>query len=206
VAYQEQDRPDIPLETEALYRAYGRTVERWASRLGGPSSDLEDVVQEVFLKVDRLLPSFRGEAKVTTWLYRITENVAGHARRKQRWRRWLWGGGDDAAGAPANLAALDRARAARGPAEALEARETARLVYRILDDLPEKYRVVLILFEIDGMSGEEIAERTGHKLATVWVHLHRARERFLARMRAVAPGEVRALEELRAATAEEGAR
>jgi DNA-directed RNA polymerase specialized sigma24 family protein len=52
-------------------------------------------------------------------------------------------------------------------------------VYRILDRLTDKYREVLILFELEGASGEQIAALTGRKLATVWVHLHRARRQFL---------------------------
>src|SRR5262249_44087441 len=50
-----------------LYRAHAQTVARWASRLGGPAIDVEDVVQEVFLVVQRRLREFRGEAEITTW-------------------------------------------------------------------------------------------------------------------------------------------
>jgi RNA polymerase sigma-70 factor (ECF subfamily) len=161
---------EVPLEVGALYRAHAGRVAHWASRLGGPAIDLEDVVQEVFLTVHRLLPGFRGDAKVSTWLFRITENVVRHRRRKERWRRWLGG-----------AAEAERVASARPtPVEELERRQTAERVYRVLDRLPEKYRAVLILFEIDGASGEEIAQLTGTRLETVWVQLHRARKLFLA--------------------------
>ena len=56
-----------------------------------------------------------------------------------------------------------------------------------LSRLPEKYRTVLVLFELEGLSGEDVAALTGTKLATVWVHLHRARAAFLAQMERQAP-------------------
>jgi RNA polymerase sigma-70 factor (ECF subfamily) len=71
------------------------------------------------------------------------------------------------------------------PVDALEQRQSAESVYRILDRMPHKYRTVLILFELEEMSGEEIAVLTGLKPATVWVHLHRARARFLCEMKRV---------------------
>jgi len=149
-------------------------VACWASRLAGPTLEVEDLVQEVFLIVHQLLPSFRGDAQVTTWLYRITENVVRHRRRRERMRRWLFGGRSEAA------ATLPSTRPS--PAEDFERRQASELVYRVLDGMAHRYRTVLILFEIDGRSGEEVAELTGAKLATVWVWLHRARGQFLRRL------------------------
>jgi RNA polymerase sigma-70 factor (ECF subfamily) len=158
----------------ALYRAHADRVAAWAHRLGGPGVDVEDVVQEVFLTAHRLWSGFRGEAKPTTWLFRITANVVRHRRRKERWRRWLGGSAGDVAGQIG----------ADGPTpiEALEQKEAARLVYAALDALPEKYRTVLVLFEIEGHAGEEVAELLGVKLATVWVWLHRGRKLLLERL------------------------
>src|SRR5262249_11046146 len=75
----------------SLYEADAGLVERWATRLAGTGLDAEDVVQEVFLVVQRRLPEWRGDAKITSWLYRITERVVLRQRRKQRARRWLRG-------------------------------------------------------------------------------------------------------------------
>jgi len=156
------------LEVGALYRAHAQRVAAWASRLAGPSHDVEDMVQEVFLTVQRLLPGFRREAQVTTWLFRITFNVVRHRRRKERWRRWF--------GSVEEAGALACGRP--GPSEELERREAAALVYRALDRLSERYRTVIILFEIEGLPGEKVAELMGAKLATVWVWLHRGRAAF----------------------------
>jgi RNA polymerase sigma-70 factor, ECF subfamily len=165
---------DVPLDVDALYRAHAQRVACWAARLAGPSLDVEDLVQEVFLTVHRLLPSFRGEARVTTWMFRITENVVRHRRRKERFRRWLGGSSTDVAGHVPSPRPT--------PVEELERRQAAETVYRVLDTLPEKYRTVLVLFELEEYSGEEIAQLTGQKLATVWVWLHRARAQFLAKL------------------------
>jgi RNA polymerase sigma-70 factor (ECF subfamily) len=169
---------DLPAaaDLDNLYRAYAATVARWAGHLGGPGADVEDLVHEIFLVVERRLAEFRGEAKVTTWLYRITDRVVRARRRKDRFRRWF---------GQTRQADLIRALSPTPltPVEELERRRDAETVYRILDRLPEKYRAVLILFELEGVSGEEIAARTGRKLATVWVHLHRARGRFLEEMK-----------------------
>jgi RNA polymerase sigma-70 factor (ECF subfamily) len=169
------------LTLEAVYRAHAQRVARWAARLGGPTLDAEDVVQEVFLVVHRLLPSFRGDAELTTWLYRITENVVRHRRRKERLRRWL-------GGAPE---ALEAEAGPETPAEDLERREARRLVYRVLDGMGEKYRTVLILFELEGLPGDEVARLMDARPATVWVWLHRARSQFLAGLERVERDEAR---------------
>ncbi len=155
-----------------MYRDHATAVARWAARLGGPGIDVEDVVQDVFLTAHRLLPGFRGEAKITTWLFRITQNQVRHRRRKERWLRLVPGSAD-------NL--LDRL-AAKGPTpiEDLERRQAAHTVYQVLDGLNEKYRTAFILFEIEKLSGEEIATMLEQKISTIWVWLHRARAHFLA--------------------------
>ncbi len=158
---------------DGLYRAHAATVARWVAHLGGPRLDVEDAVHEVFLVVGKRLPEFRGDAKITTWLYRITERVVRGGRRRERLRRWLdfvRRGDVERALSPPKLT----------PVEELERRQSREVVYRVLDRLAEKYRRVLVLFELEELSGEEIAALTGIKLATVWVHLHRARALFLA--------------------------
>jgi len=68
------------------------------------------------------------------------------------------------------------------PIEELERQQARAAVYRVLDRLGEKYRSLLILFELEGLSGEDIAALTGIKISTVWVRLRRARLSFLAEL------------------------
>jgi RNA polymerase sigma-70 factor (ECF subfamily) len=168
---------------DVIYRDNVQRVARWAGWLCRSSGDVEDVVQEVFLTAYRLLPEFRGDAQVATWLYRLTANAARHHHRKRVRRQWLQLG----------VRALTADEPpAPSPQESLESSRELRLVREALDGLPEKYRTVLILSRLEGLSGEQIAELTETKLATVWVRLHRARaelaERFgKLRHRTIAP-------------------
>ena len=166
---------ETTLELGAVYRAYAPRVARWAGRLGGPSLDAEDTVQEVFLVVQRRLVEFRGDAELSTWLFRITENVVCQRRRKERLRRWLRGSAEEVAGE------LDAG--APSPIEVIERGQAAAYVYRILDGMTESYRTALTLFELEGLSGEQIAALTGTSVEAVWVRLHRARAQFLDRMK-----------------------
>src|SRR5688572_3796878 len=136
---------DVPLELGALYRAHAPTVARWAERLAGPSLDVEDLVQDVFLIVRAKLHRFRSSARMTTWLYGITQNVVRQQRRRLRWRQWLGGSATDVAG--------DVEATGPTPLEELERQRALRHVYRILDGMSEKLRTVFILFELERLSG-----------------------------------------------------
>jgi RNA polymerase sigma-70 factor (ECF subfamily) len=156
-----------------LYGAYADDVRRWVPRLVGPSVDAEDVVHEVFIVVQRRLHQFRGDAKFTTWLYRITAFVALRQLRQQRLRGVAGGLGNEG---PDELPSPDPS-----PCERLEQKQTAEGVHEALAGLDSKHRDVLVLFELDGHNGEEVADLTSTQLSTVWVRLHRGRARFRKR-------------------------
>ena len=160
-----------------VYRRHASDVARWAGRLGGPRIDVDDVIQEVFIIAARRLAEFRGEAKLTTWLFRITDRVVRNHRRWARVRRILT---RLTAEHGESLEADDA-----GPLETLERKADARDAYRILDELPEKYRRVLILFELEELPSDEIAGLLGARVETIRVWLHRARRLFLERQQAL---------------------
>lgn len=168
---------------ESIYRAHVKTVSRWAMRLLGPSHDFEDVVQEVFLVVRRRLPEFRGEAEITTWLYEITVRVARDSRKRARWWSWITGRGQSPSRGRNQANFIPTAETPEDPQALLEARERTRVLYQLLDELGEAYRTTFILYELEGLSGEQIATITGAELGTVWVRLSRARRKFIQRMR-----------------------
>lgn len=159
-----------PSSFPEAYRDYAQTAARWARQLGGCDIDVEDVVQEVFLVVSRRLSGFRGEARFSSWLFEITRKIVANHRRRQRWRFWRSGNQQSLASAPSHL--LD-------PAAELEQRQAVAFFYRALDKLPEKYRTVLVLYEIEGLSTQEIADLRDLNLSTVKVQLARSREGFL---------------------------
>jgi RNA polymerase sigma-70 factor, ECF subfamily len=163
-----------PASFEEIYRAYADTTARWAQQLGGAGVDSDDIVQEVFIVVSRQLGRFRGDARLSTWLFEITRKIAANHRRRHRWRFWHAGRRHDADSEPSQRPAPD--------AE-LERRQTLEQLYRVLDQLPDKYRTVLVLYEIEGMSTQEIADLRQLNLSTVRVQLARARESFGKRYR-----------------------
>jgi RNA polymerase sigma-70 factor (ECF subfamily) len=137
--------------------------------------DVEEVVQDVFMVVSRRLPSYRPHARLTTWLYRITDNVVRHHRRRAWIRRWLVLPGKDLA---------ERTPGPwRSPLEDAEQRQIQQRVYGILDSMNARYRAALILLELEGVSGREAADCMGiQKLDNLWVIAHRARQDFARRL------------------------
>lgn len=153
-----------------LYRLYRNEVARNLHRMLGPGrGDLEDVLQEVFIEVFRSIPRFRGDARVSTWLYRVCVNVALQRLRKRKRR--------------AEVSADEVAEEAthETPERELDARRRLDAVYRILDELSPKKRVVFILHEIEGREPKEIAGIVGAPVLTVRTRLHYARKEFYAR-------------------------
>jgi RNA polymerase sigma-70 factor (ECF subfamily) len=180
------------LDLETVYRTYGERVSRWAARLAGPGFDLEDIVHDIFLVVQRRLPEFRGEAKLSTWLYEITVRVV-QARRRQRRRRWPWPFGRTASGEPNEEgAAVDPRDQGMSALDALERREATAALHRFLDALDEKYRTAVILFELEGLPCREIAQLTGTSVENVWARVSRGREKLIQAFAAAeAEGEER---------------
>ena len=162
-----------PLDFSRVYEAWFEPCLRWLRALGIPDADLEDVGQEVFVVVRRKLGAFEGD-KLAPWLYRIAARTASDHRRRA-WFRRLW-----TRGARVELDGL--ASGAAGPAELLERREAARLLDGVLAAMSDKRRVAFSLYEIEGYSGEEIAQLLAVPVATVWTRLHHARKEFLARV------------------------
>lgn len=148
-----------------LFRRHRADVARLAYRMLGTSTDLEDVVQEVFLQVHKSLGDFRGQAKFSTWLHRVTVNVVLMNRRAARSRPVF---------APESTTELELEANTR-PDE-----ETARLrrleaFRRVLDRLPEKKRTVFVLHEIEGLAPADIAQIVDAPVLTVRTRLFYAR-------------------------------
>jgi RNA polymerase sigma-70 factor (ECF subfamily) len=161
----------------AIYDEHVSFVWKALRKLGVRESDLPDAVQDVFLVVHRKLPEFEGRSKVSTWLFGIAMRVARDRQRLAHVRRQV---GDE----EAVLAFADES--ADVGAEA-ERRQATAILEAILDTLPIDQRAVFTLFEIDGMSGDDIAELLSIPLGTVYSRLRLARDAFqrsVARIRA----------------------
>ena len=162
---------DPRAEFRAIYDAWFDDVSRWIRALGGLEADRDDVVQEVFLVVRRRLKDFDG-VNVAGWLYRITSRQVRDFRR----RAWV-----------KHIFTRRRAQepdvlphGGSGPAGALERKEEQRVLYTLLGKMAEARRTAFVLFEIEGLSGDEIARIQDIPLNTVWTRLHHARREFFA--------------------------
>jgi RNA polymerase sigma-70 factor, ECF subfamily len=163
-------------EREALgefYRLYRPEVVRNLHRVLGPGrGDLEDVLQDVFIEVFRSIGRFRGDSKLSTWLYRVCVNVALQRLRK---RKRLSEVPHDSIGE--NVPESTNNHTPEGD---LDAQRRLKAVYTILDRLSPKKRVVFILHEIEGREPKEIADIVGAPVLTVRTRLHYARKEFYA--------------------------
>lgn len=156
---------------DELYRLWFRDVCRWSRALGGLDADVEDIAQEVFLVVRRKLDDFDGQHP-RAWLYGITRRAVSDHRRRAWVRRVL----------QPFEALLDLPSRAAGPSEVLRQNEELRTLSTFLSRLSPVRRTAFVLFEIEGYSGEEIAELEGVPLNTVYSRLHYARRDFLAQL------------------------
>jgi len=154
--------------------AFGELVDRYKDlvyglvyRLTSDRSQVDDLAQDVFLKVHRGLPYFRGEARLSTWIYRIVQNVCFQARSRRMPEISL--DGQDA----------DRPRREPGSVDGsfadLELRDRLE---KAIAQLPDQYRVLIAAHYLQGMQYEALAESLNIPLGTVKTHLHRAKRRL----------------------------
>jgi RNA polymerase sigma-70 factor (ECF subfamily) len=147
-----------------LWRTYYPIAGAFLRKMGVRDPDLEDTCQNVFVQMVRYLPEFRGESDLKTWLYRICLSESRELQRKGRLRRILLG---ILAAEPQRTAGLE-----------LSEGVARRRVQEALDRLKPHERSVFVLYEMEGLRGEQIAAIEGCPVATVWRRLHYARAAF----------------------------
>ena len=175
-----------PENFEALVREHQGLVFRTLTRLTGSGVQVEDLAQEVFLRLYRALPEFRGDAAVSTYLYRIVVNVAQDEWKRRRKERGVMASApavstmedEGDAGWIESFAGDELAEHARNPEQRMEDAEMQAAVEAALGELPEMERAVLVLYHQEEMSYEGIAAALGLPINTVRTHLHRGRKRL----------------------------
>ena len=161
---------------EALVVKYQRRIARHVARFIKSADDVEDVVQDVFVRAYRGLASFRGDSQFYSWLYRIASNAALNHLRRASDDVLL---GDDAPDERTSEFAPGVSDAAQ-PDRTLMAEQIADAVQRALAKLQPQLAEALMLFEVDKKSYAEIAEMLHIPIGTVRTRIFRARE-FIAR-------------------------
>lgn len=160
---------------DRLYRDHVDLIYRFANRLCGETEAAKDLVQETFLNAYRGFSKFRGEAQVSTWLYAIASRACMRMRRRRK-------------GAPERELSLDEfVPTSEGefrlqipveglsPEEALENKELRQALDTAINKLPGKYKMVLVLRDMEGVSAKEVGTIMGLNERAVKSRLHRAR-------------------------------
>jgi RNA polymerase sigma-70 factor (ECF subfamily) len=175
----DQGTPDF----RTIYASYHPRIFRYLTRLVG-QSEAEDLTQEVFLRVNKGLPDFKGDAKLSTWIYRIATNVATDRIRSRASQESRSG---KAIPLDEQLVEEDvDLKGDRKPSLEKQAmrEEMSSCVQNYINSLPESYRVPVTLSEIGGLTNKEIAGILGLTMETVKIRLHRGRAKLKEKLEA----------------------
>jgi RNA polymerase sigma-70 factor (ECF subfamily) len=150
-----------------LVLRWERPIYALAYRTLGREEDARDVCQETFLRAFRALPAFRGQAKFSSWLYRIALNLCRDWLRRERRAAVIQ---------PLDTVDPPQLTAATGASESVEdlvaRKDLARVVERMMERLPDEQRTTIILKEYHGLTFQEIADLMGCPLSTVKTRLY----------------------------------
>ncbi|HET7876103.1 MAG TPA: RNA polymerase sigma factor [Methylomirabilota bacterium] len=156
------------LDFQRVYDEFQARIRRYLARLAG-AAEADDLTQETFARVSHALAGFRGEAALSTWIYRIATNVALDRARSPGFQLQAH------AAEPEALAALGTAPTIE---QDVARQEMSECVRDYVDQLPPDYRTVVVLSELEELPDREIAEILGISLETAKIRLHRARARL----------------------------
>jgi len=160
-----------------LVRAYERRVHTLVLRMLGNVAEAEDVAQEVFVQVFKAIGTFRGDSKLSTWIYRIAINLCKNRVKYLKVRHTAQqdelGDAEEKGAlggtARANVGAMDR------PDEIVSGKQVEQIVQRAIVELEPTFRECLVLRDVEELSYEQIEEITGLPIGTVKSRIHRAR-------------------------------
>jgi RNA polymerase sigma-70 factor, ECF subfamily len=168
--------PPASITPEQVFRDYAPRIYHIARRLLGNDADAEDVTQDVLLQVVRKLDTFRGDSALATWLHRVTVNAALAHRQKRASRQK-----HETADSVDSLIDTQPGPVRRwnvSPDEHALAAEQHELIERAIAKLPDPFRDVYVLADVEELPNNEIADMLGLSLPAVKSRLHRARLRM----------------------------
>jgi len=169
--FTDSSPPRPRLTVAEVHARHGEFIYKSLYRMGVRSPHLEDVYQEVFLVVHRRLDSYAGHCAITTWLFEVCFRVAAGYRRRAHFRREQL--------VPDASAVTFVAAATPTPEREVEKRQAADRLNVILNTLNLEQRMVFRMFELEGLTCDQIGENIGVPVGTVYSRLHRARKAFL---------------------------
>ena len=167
---------------ESIIKRYEKKIFNFGLRMCGSEEDAKDLLQNTFMTAYSYIKRFRGEADLSTWLYKIASSVCLKRRRKGKFEPRYELSLDDIVEdesivRPQGVPALPDSEVIRG--------ETKELINRALQELPAKYRIVLVLRDMEGFSAKEVSRALGLGQEAVKSRLHRARVFMREQLRGV---------------------
>ena len=142
------------------------------------TSEAEDMVQDVLLVVHQSLPSFRGDAKLTTWVHQIARNRSLNRLKYLKRRKWNMNLDISAPGMAGHICKQSQLELDEVPLERLHRKDAQRMVHQGLSVLSPTHRELIQMGYFEGLSYAQIAKRTGLRLGTIKSGLHRARRQL----------------------------
>jgi RNA polymerase sigma-70 factor, ECF subfamily len=164
-----------PEEFDRLYRDHVDLIYRYAYRLCGEAESAKDLVQETFLHAYQGLKDFRGEARISTWLYTIASRACIRMRRKRKGQPEHELSIEEFVPTSEGEYRLQIPMDGLSPEEALQNKELRKALDHAIEKLPQKYRMILVLRDMEGFSAKEVGTIMGLKERAVKSRLHRAR-------------------------------
>ncbi len=160
---------------DRLYREHVDRIYRFAQRLCGQEEDAQDLVQDTFLNAYRGLARFRGEAQFSTWLYTIASRACIRMRRRRKGQPLRELSLEEFIPTTEGELRLQIPTEGLTPEQALENKQLRRALHQAIQTLPPKYRLVLVLRDMEGLSAKEVSDVMGLGERAVKSRLHRAR-------------------------------
>jgi RNA polymerase sigma-70 factor, ECF subfamily len=184
-ALVEQARAGSHHAYEQLVGHYQDRIYNYVVRMVHEPAEAQDIAQETFVRAYQALPNFRGASSFQTWLYRIASNLAIDAARSRKRKRWNTVSLNEPIENDEN-SELGRDipdEWTAGPAEAIESDETRAEVWKAISELSDKLRPVVVLYDLQGQSYQEIADMLGCPLGTVKSRLFNARSQLREKLK-----------------------
>jgi len=177
------EQQPLPPTPEVVFREYAPRIYHLARRMLNNDADAEDVTSDVLMQVVRKLHTYRGEAQLPTWLHRVTVNAAlAHREKRANRTKHEHGTAEEALEAvtvdPSGRVKLSRPGYGESPADIVLADEERELIEEAIAKLPEPFRDVYVLADVEGLPNTDIGEMLNLSLPAVKSRLHRARLRM----------------------------
>ncbi len=169
---------EVLLAFDKVHADFRPKVRRYLTRLVG-EREAEDVTQEVFVKISQALETFRGESKLSTWIYRIATNAALDRLRSPSFKKSAVDESFDISDSCEITDREAKAAEALSPEQQICRKERYECYQDFIDHLPPNYRTVVALSELEDLAANEIAEILGLSVNVVKIRLYRGRARLM---------------------------